>query len=257
MIKATIEKKLSHYVGKAIADYNMIQKEDRVMVCLSGGKDSWTLLHLLHRLQKRTNNKFTVFAFTLNQCQPGWNDDALKQWLIEHQIPFEILKQDTFSVVKEKIPADKTYCGLCSRLRRGAIYSYAKKNGFTKVALGHHRDDLIQSLLMSILYNGQIKSMPPKLLTDDEKHLVIRPLCYCQEKDIIQFSKIMEFPTVSCGACGTQENLMRVRVAKLIEELTKENPKIPSNMLHALQSVCPSQLMDQKLWDFKRLKIVV
>lgn len=254
MNETALQKKLLHYTGKAIADFNMIQKGDRVMVCLSGGKDSWTLLHLLYALQKRTNNKFTVFAFTLDQCQPGWDDGPLRQWLVDQAIPFEVLKQDTFSVVKEKIPEDQTYCGLCSRLRRGAIYSYAKKHGFTKIALGHHRDDLIQSLLMSILFNGQVKSMPPKLLTDDKKHIVIRPLCYCQEKDIVKFAKMIGFPTVTCGACGTQENLMRVRIARLIDELAKENQKIPSNILHALQSVRPSQLMDHSLWHFKSLE---
>lgn len=252
---ARLEKKLLHYTGKAIADYGMIQTGDRVMVCLSGGKDSFTLLRLLNLLRKKTRNKFSIFSFTLDQAQPGWNDSALKEWLAKESIPHEILTRDTYSIVKEKIPEGQTYCSLCSRLRRGIIYRYAEENGFNKIALGHHRDDLIRTLLMSIFYNGEIRSMPPKLLSDNKKHIVIRPLTYCQEKDIIEYAKEMQFPIIPCNLCGSQENLMRKRVAKLIDELTKENPKVPSNMLHALQSVKPSQLMDKDLWNFKTLLV--
>lgn len=249
-----IEKKLLHYTGKAIADYNMIQRGDRVMVCLSGGKDSFTLLTLLRLLQQRTNNKFELFAFTLDQAQPGWDDNLLRKWLEEKSINYEILTRDTYSIVKEKIPANKTYCSLCSRLRRGIIYRYAEENGFTKIALGHHRDDLIQTLLMSILYNGDIRSMPPKLLSDNKKHIVIRPLCYAQEQDIIQYAQAQRYPIIPCNLCGSQENLARQRIAKLINQLAEENPKIPSNLLHALQSIKPSQLMDKALWQFKSLE---
>ncbi len=248
------EKKLLHYTGKAIADYNMIQRGDRVMVCLSGGKDSFSLLTILHQLRKRSGNKFELFAFTLDQAQPGWDDRQLKQWLTDRNIAHEILTRDTYSIVKEKIPEGKTYCSLCSRLRRGIIYRYAEEKGFNKIALGHHRDDLIRTLMMSILYNGDIRSMPPKLLSDNKKHIVIRPLCYVQEKDIIQFAKEEDFPIIPCTLCGSQENLARKRVARLIDQLAEENPKIPSNMLHALQSLKPSQLMDQQLWDFKSLE---
>lgn len=169
-------------------------------------------------------------------------------------IPYEILTKDTYSIVKEKVPEGQTYCSLCSRLRRGIIYRYAKENGFNKVALGHHRDDLIHSLLMSLFYNGEIRSMPPKLLTDNQAHIVIRPLVYCQEKDIIQYAKLREFPIIPCNLCGSQENLARKKVGRLVQNLALENPKIPSNMLRALSQVRPSQLMDKNLWDFTHLE---
>jgi tRNA 2-thiocytidine biosynthesis protein TtcA len=251
---SAVEKKLLHYTGKAIADFNMIQAGDRVMVCLSGGKDSFTLLTILSLLRRRTNNKFEVFSFTLDQAQPGWDDSNLKHWLSEHRIKHQILHRDTYSIVKEKIPEGKTYCSLCSRLRRGIIYRYAAEEGFNKIALGHHRDDLIRTLLMSIFYNGDMRSMPPKLLSDNKKHVVIRPLCYVQEKDIIEYAKEQAFPIIPCNLCGSQENLMRKKVTRLIDELAAENPKVPSNILHALQSLKPSQLMDQDHWDFKNLE---
>ncbi len=253
-ISTVIEKKLLHYTGKAIADFNMIQRGDRVMVCLSGGKDSFTLLTLLHKLRSRTNKKFDLFAFTLDQAQPGWDDSQLRNWLAEKKIPYEILRRDTYSIVKEKIPENKTYCSLCSRLRRGIIYRYAEEQGFNKIALGHHRDDLIRTLMMSILYNGDLRSMPPKLLSDNKKHIVIRPLCYAQERDIITFAKEQAYPIIPCTLCGSQDNLARKRIAKLIEQLAEENPKIPSNILHALQSIKPSQLMDHDFWPFKNLE---
>ncbi len=249
-----IEKKLLHYTGKAIADFNMIQRGDRVMVCLSGGKDSFTMLTILEQLRRRSGNKFEVFSFTLDQAQPGWDDSALKNWLAERKIPNEILTRDTYSIVKEKIPEGKTYCSLCSRLRRGIIYRYAEEQGYNKIALGHHRDDMIRTLMMSILYNGDLRSMPPKLLSDNKKHIVIRPLCYVQEKDIISFANEQNFPIIPCTLCGSQENLMRKKVTRLIDQLAEENPKVPSNMLHALQSIKPSQLMDQNMWDFKNLE---
>lgn len=249
-----IEKKLLHYTGKAIADFNMIQRGDRVMVCLSGGKDSFTLLSLLNTLRKRSNNKFELFSFTLDQAQPGWDDKALHAWLKDRNIPYQVLTRDTYSIVKEKIPEGKTYCSLCSRLRRGIIYRYAEEHGFNKIALGHHRDDLITSLLMSILYNGDTRSMPPKLLSDNKKHIVIRPLCYVQEKDIITFAQEQAYPIIPCTLCGSQDNLARKRVGRLIQQLAEENPKVPSNILHALQSIKPSQLMDQSLWPFKTLE---
>jgi tRNA 2-thiocytidine biosynthesis protein TtcA len=252
--ESVIEKKLLHYTGKAIADYNMIQTGDRVMVCLSGGKDSYTLLRILHLLQRRTNNKFELFAFTLDQAQPGWNDDGLREWLETRKIPYHILKEDTYSIVKAKIPEGKTYCSLCSRLRRGIIYRYAEEHGFNKIALGHHRDDLIRTLLMSILYNGEIRSMPPKLLSDSKRHIVIRPLSYCQESDIIEYAKEQRYPIIPCTLCGSQDNLVRQKVRALIDSLAKENPKVPSNMLHALSAIKLSQLMDRDRWDFKNLE---
>ncbi len=249
-----IEKKLQHYTGEAIEHYNMIQHGDKIMVCLSGGKDSFTLLCILENLRKRAKIDFTLHAFTLDQGQPGWDDSKLRQWLGDHGFEFTIHHQDTYSIVKDKIPENKTYCGLCSRLRRGIIYRYAEEHGFTKIALGHHRDDLIRTLLMSILYNGEVRSMPPKLLTDTKRHILIRPLAYCQESDIIDYAKERQFPIIPCNLCGSQDNLARVRVKSLIDTLAKENPKIPSNMLHALSAIKPSQMMDKNLWDFKNLE---
>lgn len=251
---AELEKKLLHYTGKAIADFNLIQHGDRIMVCLSGGKDSFTMLRILQLLRQRAKVDFELFAFTLDQAQPGWNDEALRAWLSSHHIPYEILTRDTYSIVKAKIPEGQTYCSLCSRLRRGIIYRYAEENKFTKIALGHHRDDLVTTLLMSILYNGEIRSMPPKLLSDNKKHVVIRPLVYCQEKDIAAFAKEMAFPIIPCTLCGSQENLVRKKVKALVGQLALENPKVPSNILHALSAIKPSQLMDKKFWDFKNLE---
>jgi tRNA 2-thiocytidine biosynthesis protein TtcA len=252
---AELEKKLLHYTGKAIADFNMIQNNDRIMVCLSGGKDSFTMLRILQLLRYRTKVTFELFAFTLDQSQPGWNDTSLRTWLVDHHIPHEILTRDTYSIVKAKIPEGQTYCSLCSRLRRGIIYRYAEEKGFNKIALGHHRDDLIRTLLMSILYNGEIRSMPPKLLSDNKKHIVIRPLVYCQENDIAAFAHEMKFPIIPCNLCGSQENLIRQRVKALIDQLADENPKVPSNILHALTSIKASQLMDKTFWNFNDLEV--
>lgn len=248
-----LEKKLLHYVGKAIIDYRMIEKNDRILVCVSGGKDSLTMLTILELLRKRAPHKFELFAFTLDQGQPGWYDQNLRQFFERQKIPYEIHTQDTYSIVKEKITSG-TFCSLCSRLRRGIIYKYAQNHGFNKIALGHHRDDLICSLLMSIMYNGEIRSMPPKLLSDNKRHIVIRPLSYCQEKDIAQYAQLKEFPIIPCNLCGSQENLARKKVKKWIDQLAQTNEKIPSNILHALKQVKPSQLMDQRMWDFKNLE---
>lgn len=251
-----IQRKLLHYVGKAIADYAMIQRGDRVMVCLSGGKDSYTLLEILRLLQQRSRQQFELFAFTLDQTQPGWNDSLMREWLSSRNISYEILKRDTYSVVLDKIPEGKTYCSLCSRLRRGHIYTYAEEHGFTKIALGHHRDDMIETLLMSILYRGTISAMPPKLLSDNKKHVVIRPLVYCQEQDIKLYAKEQQFPIIPCTLCGSQENMVRKQIKQLIAQLAAENPKVPSNILHALSAVKPSQLMDKTLFDFKGIGLL-
>ncbi len=254
MKASATEKKLLHYTGKAIADYSMIRHGDRIMICLSGGKDSFTLVRMLTLLQQRARQKFEIFVFTLDQAQPGWDDSGLRDWLGSRKIPYEILREDTYSIVKEKIPENETYCALCSRLRRGIIYRYAEEHGFNKIALGHHRDDLIRTLLMSIFYNGEVRSMPPKLLSDNKRHIVIRPLAYCQETDIMKYAAEQQFPIIPCSLCGTQQNLVRQKVALLIAELARENPKVPSNMLHALGHVKLSQLMDRKRWDFKGLE---
>ena len=249
-----IEDKLFHYTQIALKQFNMIQKGDRVMVCLSGGKDSFTLLWMLNLLRKRSNFSFELLSYTLDQQQPGWDDSKLKSFLEAHEIPYLIESKDTYSIVMDKIPEGKTYCSLCSRLRRGNIYRYAEENGFNKIALGHHRDDLNETLLMSIFYSGQIKSMPPKLLSDNGKNILIRPLIFCQETDIIEYAKLIGFPIIPCNLCGSQEKLARVRVRKLLRELAQENPKIPSNILHAIRSVQPSQLMDKTLWDFEKFE---
>ncbi len=248
-----IEKKLLHYTGRAIADYNMISEGDRVLVCLSGGKDSYTLLRLLHLLRMRSNRNFDLFALTLDQAQPGWDDRAMRAWLADRGYEHEILHRDTYSVVMDKIPEGKSYCSLCSRLRRGHIYRYAKNNGFNKVALGHHRDDLIESLLMSILYSGEVRSMPPKLLTDDKHHIVIRPMAYCQEADIIGYAEEQQYPIIPCNLCGSQKKMTRAKVKDLIRGLAEDNAKIPSNILNAVGNIRLSQLMDHKHWNFKEL----
>jgi len=248
-----IEKKLLHYMGKALADFDMIRAGDRVLVCLSGGKDSYTLLNLLRLQRIRSHRKFEIFAYTLDQSQPGWDDAPMRRWLEAHDIPYAIERRNTYGVVLDKIPAGKSYCSLCSRLRRGNIYRFAEEHGFNRIALGHHRDDLIETLLMSILYSGVIRSMPPKLLTDSRRHVVIRPLAYCQERDIIQYAEEQGFPLIPCRLCGSQENLARNRVKALIGELARDNPKVPSNILGAMANVQPSQLMDKDLWDFAAL----
>ncbi|MBN1684533.1 MAG: tRNA 2-thiocytidine(32) synthetase TtcA [Gammaproteobacteria bacterium] len=248
-----LEKKLLHYTGKAISDFNMIQKGDRILVGLSGGKDSWTLLHLLRLLLIRCPGKYSLFALTVDQGIPGWDSSALQAYLNEHKIPHEIIKEDTYSVVKEKLKAGKSPCSFCARLRRGVIYRYAKEHGFQKIALAHHRDDLVVTMMMSMMYSGATRSMPPKLLTDDKKHIVLRPMVYCQEKDIAAYSKIKAFPVISTTACGPRANIMRSQVKQLISDLALKNPKVPSNILHAIGNIHPSQLMDRRLWDFKGL----
>lgn len=249
------EKKLLHYTGKAIADYEMIEYGDRVLVALSGGKDSFALANLLRILQMKSR-KFELGVLSVNQSFPGWDEEAMVDWLKSKSLKYEIIKKNIYGILKEKMGDDySSYCPLCSRLRRGSIYTYAKEHGFNKIALGHHRDDVITSLLMFVFYNGAIRSMPPKFLTDDKKLIVIRPLVYCQEKDISMYAKECQFPVVSHIPCQQRENSTRNKVSQLVKELASLNPKIPSNILNALHNVNPSQLFDRNLWDFKNLKI--
>lgn len=249
-----LEKKLLHYTGKAIHEYDLIKPKDRILVCVSGGKDSITLLLLLKKIQLRNKVPFEIFSFTLDQSQPGWDDVQFRVFLEKQNIPYDILTKDTYSIVKEKIGDNGTYCSLCSRLRRGNIYQYARDNGFNKVALGHHRDDLIESLMMGMFYNGEIRSMPPKLLTDDQSLTVIRPMVYVQEKDIALYAHLRNFPIIPCNLCGSQSNLARNDMKRLLAQLAKNNPKIPSNLLRSLHNIRKSQLMDKSLWSFDQLE---
>lgn len=247
------EKKLLHYTGKAIADFKLIETGDKVLACLSGGKDSFALANLLRILQLKTNKKFQLAVLIVDKKLPNFNADKIEAWLKEKDLAYEILRTNIYEIVQAKNSALNSYCVLCSRLRRGHIYTYAKQHGFNKIALGHHRDDLITSLMMSMMYTGAIASMPPKLLTDDKKLIVVRPLAYCQEKDIVQYATEQNFPIVPKDLCAAKENPTRQKVQQWINNLARENPKIPSNLLHALQNVKPSHLMDKSLWDFKGL----
>lgn len=255
MAKIKLEKKLLHYVGKAIANFNMITTGDRVLVCLSGGKDSFTMLTMLWLLSIKAKKKFDIFALTIKQKDSSWDDTLFRQFLEQTKIPYHIITKDLAGVIFEKLPPGSSHCSLCARLRRGIIYSYAKEHGYNKIALGHHRDDLIQTLLLAICYSGAIRSMPPKLLTDDKKHIVIRPLVYCQEQDIALYAKLMNYPVVTCNMYCATPGKQREQIKQVIANLAKANPKVPSNILHALTNIHPSQLMDPNLWDFKNLSI--
>src|SRR5476651_2610190 len=218
----------------------MIEKGYRIMVCLSGGKDSYTMLEILRNLQQSAPVKFELIAVNLDQKQPGFPAHILPAYLEQLGVEYNIVTEYTYAIVKDKIPEGKTTCSLCSRLRRGILYRTATELGCTKIALGHHRDDILQTLFLNMFYGGKLKSMPPKLLSDDGKHIVIRPLAYCQEADIIQYAARMHYPIIPCNLCGSQQNLVRVRIKRLIKELAADNPKIPSNILHAISYVKPS-----------------
>lgn len=248
-----LHKRLLRACGKAIEDYAMIGEGDRVMVCLSGGKDSYTLLDLLLDLQKRAPVRFELHAVNLDQKQPGFPEHVLPEYLESRKVPYTILEQDTYSVVREKVPAGKTQCGLCSRLRRGVLYSHAAEHGFTRIALGHHMDDALETLFLNMFYGGRLKSMPPKLLADDCENMVIRPLYYCREGDIGKFAAMREFPIIPCTLCGSQDNLKRVAIKHMLTEWERLDPRRLASLATALTRVEPSHLADNRLHDFNGL----
>ena len=249
-----LQKRLRRLTGQAIADFNMIEDGDKVMVCLSGGKDSYTMLEILRNLQASAPINFSIIAVNLDQKQPGFPEHILPAYLEELGVDFHILERDTYSIVKEIVPEGKTTCGLCSRLRRGSLYGFAEEIGATKIALGHHRDDILETLFLNMFFGGKLKSMPPKLLSDDGKHVVIRPLAYCKEEDIESFAVMKEYPIIPCNLCGSQENLQRQVVKDMLKKWEKEFPGRTETMFSAIQNVVPSHLADTKLFDFKGLK---
>ena len=246
-------KRLERNTGRAIVDFNMIGEGDRVMVCLSGGKDSYTLLDLLLTLQKRAPVQFELLAVNLDQKQPGFPPDVLPNYAREIGVPFHQIEQDTYSVVKRVIPEGKTTCGLCSRLRRGALYNFAGNHGVTRIALGHHRDDIIETLFLNLFNGGRLKAMPPKLLSDDGQHVVIRPLAYCSERDIARYADMRQFPLSPCNLCGSQDNLQRQAIKEMLAHWQRHHPGRIENIFRAIANVSPSQLADRELFDFINL----
>ena len=250
-----LQKRLRSGMGRAIVDYNMIEAGDRVMVCLSGGKDSFTMLTILMNLQKSAPIDFELIAVNLDQKQPGFPEHVLPEYLETLGIEYYIVDRDTYSIVKSKIPEGKTTCGLCSRLRRGTLYAFAEDINATKIALGHHKDDIVETMFLNMFHGSKLSAMPPKLLSDDERNIVIRPLAYCREKDIERFAEIMEYPIIPCNLCGSQENLQRQMIKQMLQEWERTHPSRIEAIFSALQNVAPSQLADRNLFDFESLQI--
>lgn len=249
--------RLESSVGKAIGDFNMIEEGDTVMVCLSGGKDSFTLFDILRTLQKRAPINFKIVAMNLDQKQPGFPSDVLPNYLEGLGVDFHIETQDTYSIVKAKIPEGKTTCSLCSRLRRGIIYKVAGELGANKIALGHHRDDMVETLFLNMFFGGKLKAMPPKLVTDKGDHIVIRPLAYCAEKDIARYARGMQFPIIPCNLCGSQENLERQNIKEMLTNWERQYPGRSQTIFTAMQNVKPSHLLDGNLFDFRNMQLGV
>lgn len=250
---AKLQKRLRRNVGKAVADYRMIEEGDRIMVCLSGGKDSYAMLDILMNLQKNAPIKFDLVAVNLDQKQPGYPEHVLPAYLDKLDIEYHILEKDTYSIVTSKIPEGKTYCSLCSRLRRGTLYGFAEQIGATKVALGHHRDDIVETLFLNMFYQGKLKAMPPKLLSDDKKNILIRPLAYCKESDLIALSELKQFPVIPCNLCGSQAGLQRNAVKDMLVQWEQQFPGRIDAIFGAIKNVAPSQLADTELFDFTGL----
>ncbi|RYV01440.1 tRNA 2-thiocytidine(32) synthetase TtcA [Shewanella sp. OPT22] len=249
-----LQKRLRREVGSAIADYNMIEDGDRVMCCLSGGKDSYAMLDILLNLQQRAPISFEILAVNLDQKQPGFPEDVLPNYLDSLGIAYHILEKDTYSIVREKIPEGQKTCSLCSRLRRGTLYGFAQHIGATKIALGHHRDDIIETMFLNMFYGGKMKAMPPKLLSDDGANVVIRPLAYCREKDIAEYATLKQFPIIPCNLCGSQENLKRQEVKDMLTLWDKQQPGRIETIFTAMQNTAPSQGVDRNQFDFLSLK---
>lgn len=248
-------KRLRRNMGKAIHDYNMIEEGDRVMVCLSGGKDSYAMLDILMELQKAAPIHFDLVAVNMDQKQPGFPEEILPAYLESLGIEYHIIEKDTYSVVKSVIPEGKTTCGLCSRLRRGTLYGFAEKIGATKIALGHHRDDIVETLFLNMFHGGRLKAMPPKLLADDKRNIIIRPLAYCSEVDLIRFAEVKEFPIIPCNLCGSQENLQRQSIKHMLKAWEEQNPGRVDNIFASMQRVSKTQLADRELFDFEGLTL--